>query len=233
MAERINTQVTITGVYSYERPAYVYGTETVHIYKMADDEGTIYVWKTTSFMTVSLETPKDGYFLGECVEKGDVVTIKATVKEESEYNGEPQTIVQRVKVVSREFRAERWDEKQARIEAENEAKKQAQMDSINEGDFIWRMPYKQYKEHYADCETIIGSYAQPKHYRDIATIEVIIRAGRLKASGVRGEHYSGYELINEDGKKVCYRAVNEENAIKRAMKEIPSESWECCKIYRY
>ena len=230
MADRINKQVTITGVYSYERPAYGYGTETVHIYKMADENEVIYVWKTTSYMTVELETPKDGWQLGECVEKGDVVTIKATVKEQSEYNGESQTIIQRVKVLSREYRAERWEEKQARLEAEKEAKKQDQLDGIGENDIVWKMPYKQYKEHYADCETIIDSYECDR--RGNKTIKVIIREGRLKASGVRGEHFSGYVLENELGERTVYRAVNEVNAIKRATKEYPDHTWDCVRIYR-
>ena len=64
------------------------------------------------------------------------------------------------------------------------------------------------------------------------TIAVIIRVGRLKASGVRGEHYSGYELENEVGSHIVYRAVKEENAIKRATKEFGG-NWECVKIYNY
>ena len=117
----------------------------------------------------------------------------------------------------------------------DEIKAQEQMDSIREGDFIWRMPYKQYKEHYADCETIAGSFhdgCDSRGYRiKEATIEVIIRAGRMKASGVRGEHFHSYKMKNKEGEIVFYRAVCEENAMKRVNKEFPNEEWECIAIY--
>ena len=55
----------------------------------------------------------------------------------------------------------------------------------------------------------------------------------MKASGVRGEHYSGYEMQNEIGQKCTYRAVSEENAMKRIKKDFPDHTWECVKIYQY
>lgn len=101
-------------------------------------------------------------------------------------------------------------------------------DRLSGEDFIWRMPYKQYKEHYSDCETVAGSFER-REFRP-CTIEIIVREGRLKASGVRGEHYSGYRLENENGEQVVYRAVKEENAIRRAEKEFGGH-WEVYKIY--
>ena len=94
------------------------------------------------------------------------------------------------------------------------------------------MKYRQYKKHYADCETVAGSYDDGGgHYE--ATIDVIIRNGRLKASGVRGKFYRGYQMQNESGEMVTYRAVSEENALRRANKEYPDHEWECVKIYDY
>lgn len=232
MADRIKKEVTVKGIYSYTRPAYGYGTERVYIYKM-ESEGIIYVWKTTTFWCVkTIKTNRKGmeYTDYDKVEKGDVLIITASIKGEDEYNGEKQTLVQRVKLVERTFRAERWEEIQARLEEEKEVKKQAQLESIGDNDVVWNMPYRQYKEHYADCETIIDSYECDR--RGHKTIKVIIREGRLKASGVRGEHFSGYELENELGGRTVYRAVSEENAIKRANKDFPDHIWECVKIYR-
>lgn len=234
---RIELTVKMNGIYSYERAAYGYGTETAYIYNMVDENGVVYVWKTTTFMVLEVEdengwlTKKNGKTYNTAkINKGDKIKIKATVKGESEYNGQPQTELTRVAVIERIFAAETWEQRQKRIKAEKEAHAEEQRNSLEGEDFIWRMPYKQYKEHYSDCETVAGSFRRED--RRPCTIEVIIREGRLKASGVRGEHYSGYRLQNEEGEQVVYRAVKEENAIKRAEKEFGGE-WECIKVYEY
>jgi len=237
---RIEATVTMKGIYSYEAATYTgWSTETRYIYNMVAEDGTVYVWKTTSFMGLEVEADEERGHIRKAngkwynfsrINKNDIITIKATVKGESEYKGQKQTELTRVKVVSRQFAAETYEEMIARKEAEKQARIDAQIASIKGDDFIWRMPYKQYKEHYADCETVEGSFDR-KPYRP-ATIEVIVREGRLKASGVRGEHYSGYKLENADGEMVVYRAVKEENAIRRAEKEFGG-SWKCIKVYEY
>ena len=55
---RFEATVTMKGIHSYEAPAYGYGTETRYIYNMIAEDGTVYVWKTTSFMT--MEVPYTG-----------------------------------------------------------------------------------------------------------------------------------------------------------------------------
>ena len=248
-SKRVELKVKMAGIYSYKAPAYGYGYETRYIYKMVDDNGNVYVWKTTSFLVVHVPyTGKKGNHNYEDkngnpfdiakVNKGDILNIKATVKGESEYNGEKQTEVNRVTIVSREFAAETYEEKMARIEREKAEKAKAQRDSLKDGDFIWRMPYRQFKEHYSDCETIEGSYkGSDGTRRMIPTIEVIIRNGRLKASGVRGQHYSGYEIKYRDGGENCiitYRAISEDTALKRFEKDFPdAEFIGFGKIYNY
>jgi len=222
---RITITVDMKNIYEYRRPAFGYGTETAYIYTMTGEDGTEYVWKTTKGMAYEYSK----------INKGDKVQIKATIKGQSEYKGTPQTELTRVNVVKRLFKAETWEERQARIKAEKEAKAKEQEASLLGEDFICRMPYKQYKEHYSDCETVAGSYWG----RDITigrytpSIEVIIREGRLKKSGVRGKHYSGYELTNEEGVKSTYYAISEETAIRRAVKEHKGGNWTCTKIYNY
>lgn len=243
-ANKIQVKVTMANIYSYEAPAYAYGTETRYIYTMKADDEKVYVWKTTAYMGMDVENENGSFtkrgktysFLK--INKGDVIEITATIKGEGEYKGQPQTELMRVKVKARLFKAETWEEAQARREAEKAQKAQTQRESLEGRDFIWTMPYKQYKEHYSDCETVAGSYNDHMRGREMtcrhipATIDVIIREGRLKNSGVRGEHYSGYEVQNENGMKVVYRAVKEENAIRRAEKEFGGE-WKCIKIYFY
>ena len=241
---RIMITVDMKNIYEYTRPAFAYGTETAYIYTMTGEDGTEYVWKTTTWLAEKvpdtskmpnyIDSDGKGYKkLG--INKGDKVQIKATIKGQSEYNGTPQTELTRVTLVKRLFKAETYEERQARIKAEKEAKAKEQRSSLTGEDFICRMSYKQYKEHYSDCETVEGSYLG----RDISvgrntpTIEVIIREGRLKKSGVRGKHYKGFELTNEEGVKHTYYAISEETAIKRAMKEHKGGNWTCTKIYNY
>ena len=239
--EKIKVEVTMANIYKYEAPAFGYGYETRYIYTMQDEAGTVYVWKTTVHLSERIEVKKgdgceyderDGKWYGyKPVNKGDRIIITASVKGQGEYKGQPQTELTRVKFVERTYDAagERKEKK--------ENKKVEQMDSIKDGDFIWEMPYKQFKEHYNDCETVIDSYDDHEG-RLPATIKVIIREGRLKASGVRGQHFSGYEFffIDTDGKKarVCYRAVSEGNAMKRLLREFPkAQEVTPGKIYMY
>ena len=243
---RIEITVSMESIYSYEAPAYGYGYETRYIYKMVGEDGRVYVWKTTAYMTIEVPytgepgwhsfTDRKGNPVDHIkINEGDIIKIAASIKGEGEYKGQPQTELTRVTVKARTFIAETPEEKAARIERESKEKAQAQRDSLNKGDFIWRMPYKQYKERYSDCETVEGSFERNR--RGEAVIEVIIRDGRLKPSGVRGEHYSGYSfLVTVNGKQVraTYRAVSEANAERRCRKDYP-EAVEmfCDRVYDY
>ena len=89
------------------------------------------------------------------------------------------------------------------------------------------MKYSQYKQHYADCQTVPGTYN--KIYK---TIEVLIPDGRKKPSGVRGQRFHTYQLclIDEKGEiGYCrYRAVCEENAMKQHIKWCSENGWTPC-----
>lgn len=230
---RITAKVTLKRIYSYQAPAFGYGYETRCIYTMTAENGEVYVWKTTAGMALKVyndmgrgheyDSKVGKWFCWEPINEGDVVRIKATVKGVSEYKGQPQTEVSRVVVLERTFKAETPEERAARLERERKEKEKAQRDSVKGDDFIWRMPYKQYKEHYADCETVAGSFERRENGR--ATIEVIIRAGRLVPSGVRGESFKGYSfLITENGEQTTatYRAVCGDNAERRCRKDHPA-----------
>ena len=241
--ERIKLEVKLTGRFDYSKPGYCpWQTVYMSIYKFVDASGKVYVWNTsgTLFQKVFTEEEKhDGCWCNtdgkgrryyeQFITKGSKLVISASVKGEGEYKGEPQTELTRVKVEEILFLAESEEEKAARLEAEKEAKKQAQLDSITENDLVWTMPYSQYKAHYADCETVIDSFE--KHETEYgratspATIKVIIREGRLKNSGVRGKHFSNYWIeFVLNGNYIhseCYRAVCVENAIEQAKKRHP------------
>lgn len=87
--ESIELQVVYTRWISFETPAYGgYGMTNTFIYYFEDAEGNQLIWKTSSVAVLNK------------LEKGDKVTIKATVKEHKEYKGSKQTTLQRVKVIA-------------------------------------------------------------------------------------------------------------------------------------
>lgn len=102
--KRMELELTLIRDYCYERPAYTYGTETAHIYTLADADGNCYVWKTTSWLDIDIEH-EDGSIDYVQAEPGDKVTMKATVKEHGEYKGTKQTVITRPKVQAIEKRA--------------------------------------------------------------------------------------------------------------------------------
>lgn len=88
--ERRTFVVTVVGRASYERQSFQpswsgNNTETVWIVTMSDADGNTIVSKSPNWRA----------------EKGDKLTIKATIKGHDEYKGEKQTIVQRVKEIAK------------------------------------------------------------------------------------------------------------------------------------
>lgn len=232
LGQKIKANVTLVGIYKFTSYAFSFYGTTNYIYTMKDADGNIFVWKTTSFMSVKTDEKNqwdEPVYYG--IRKNDKISITGTVKDHSIYKDEEQTVLQRVKVKLLE-KAVTWEEKVA-------MKQEEQLATLQGEDFVWVMPYKQYKEHYSDCETIFQSYnthddqASREHRYIPATIAVIIREGRLKKSGVRGEHFSGYQMENENGQKITYRAVNEDNALKRVQKDFPEHTWKCVHIFDY
>lgn len=196
--------------------------ELVNIYILRDAEGTTFVWKTSGNLGMDISDAKnDNYYNYDLVQKHDAFTCKATVKEFSEYKGEPQIVLTRVKVTSIDHAPTK--------EERDKAKAKTQLESLAGGDFIWTMPYRQYKEHYADCETLAGSFNVPEY--GCAEIKVIIREGRLVPSGVRGQHFHRYSFV-VDGVRHTYRAVSADNARGRCEKDYPeAKSIVCDHIY--
>lgn len=220
IGKRVELTLTLIGEYDYTK-TYGWKTTTYTIYKLTGADDEVFVWNTSSSLGIERTDARGDWFF-EAVKKGDTCVCKATVKGFSTYKGEAQTELTRVKCISIDHAPE--------MPKKTVPTREEQLASLMEGDFTWEMPYRQYKEHYADCEILTGSYVE-RGWDKFVTI--IVREGRLKASGVRGEHFSGYELTNEKGEKLTYRAVNEENALRRAEKEYPNEGWTCTHIYRY
>ena len=212
--EKFEGIVKYTNRYSFYTN-YSYRGEETFVYKFESEDGKIYVWKSGNVLVL------DGVDIGGEMDSskafpqiGAIIRIKASVKGENNYRGEDQILLTRVKVVEIIEQALSKEEK-------TEIKKNAQIESLNDGDFVYEMPYRQYKNHYSDCETLAGSYDNSAR-----TIGVIIREGRLKNSGVRFQRFNTYRFRSEDGKRIqCRYAVSEENARRRVEKELPEYNW--------
>lgn len=89
--QRLDLDVEVTRVYTFERPHPVahWKTESVHIVTMVTSDGACVVSKSTSF----------------CPREGESLRIKATVKTHDGYKGQAQTVVQRIKVIDHEKKA--------------------------------------------------------------------------------------------------------------------------------
>lgn len=190
--EKITVKVKIIKNYDY-LSSFGYNNY-INVYIMKDEQDNTYVWNTSSVV--------------KGVKLGDLAEVTGTVKAHKEYKGEQQTELIRCKFVV----IESYEQKQKQ-------RKQEQLNSLQNGDFIWeKMPYKQYKEHYSDCETIAGSYY--KNEVNQSFIDVIVRNGRLKNSGVRGRMFYTFVLQSPDKLETRWiHAVSEQNARKQLAKE--------------
>lgn len=232
IGNKVAAEVKMVNIFEYQDYKFSYYGTSRYIYTMQDDAGNVLVYKTSAYLAF-----KTGE-IGECgclveigIRRGDKISISGTVKDHGEYKGTKQTVLQRVRVKA-------LIERQPTKQELEYKKREEQLASLTDGDFLWRMPYRQCKEHYSDCEILAGSFDDgcDSHGRKIAetTVEVIIREGRLKNSGVRGKHFYGFEFRTDDGGLVCYRAVSEENARKQMLKDYPEGgNWECAHIYTH
>lgn len=100
--QRMELELTVVRRAEFERPAYTYGYEWVNVYTLADAEGNCYVWKSTSWLG-AWQDDGDGEDWVDA-DPGDKVTMRATVKEHSEYRGIKQTVINRPKVKAVEKR---------------------------------------------------------------------------------------------------------------------------------
>lgn len=232
IGSKVTTDVKMVNIFEYQDYKFSYYGTSRYIYTMQDDDGNALVYKSGAYLTYKTgEKDQWGNPVEIGIRRGDKISISGTIKDHGEYKGAKQTVLQRVRVKA-------LIDRQPTKRELDEQKYKEQLASLANGDFIWRMPYRQYKEHYADCEIIAGSFddgcdSRGRKIKD-CTVDVIIREGRLKSSGVRGKHFYGFEFRTDNGGLVCYRAVSEGNARKRMMKDYPeSESWECTRIYTH
>lgn len=216
IGDKITFEATVKSIKEF---ASNYGyNRSVNIYTMEDADGNTIVWKSSSIMSVDEGPNYTTYF----IKRGGKLSITATVKDHKEYKGTNQTVILRpkYKVLSKAMTREEYLGMKAK----------ELLATLQEGDYTWEIPFKQYKQHYSDCETVPGSFKEGTQYQPKALITIIVRKGRMKNSGVRGEKFGYYTFRNELGKEITYKAVSEENATNRVNKENPGHTWKCTVI---
>lgn len=221
---RVTLDIVLAKEYEYTNYTFSYCGTPKYIYTFKNAEGNTFVWKTGVVIGYD-EKSENGTVEFIPVYRGDRIQVVASVKELSEYKGEPQVVLTRVKVKKVLERALTKSEKE-------QIKREKQLASLKDGDRLWeKMPYRQYKEHYADCETLAGSYEVDQHRGAIIT--VILRKGRLKHSGTRGKRFHRYKVTHEDDKYSTYRAISYENALKQAKKAFPNENFTLKQVCKF
>lgn len=93
--KRIDLTLTLVNDYEYEGTKFsYYDTARCHIYTFRDADGNCVIWKTKNAILHDWED-EDGHFHTTMAKVGDKVTMRATVKEHSEYRGTKQTVINR------------------------------------------------------------------------------------------------------------------------------------------
>lgn len=223
IGKRITVSATYKKCFEYTDYKFSYYGTTHYTHIFEDCGGNVIVWKSTN-----LPEWIDGDEF-KFIPEGSLVELTGTVKDHGNYKDTEQTVVARCK-----FKLIGLAKTEREIDREQA---EAQIASIGENDFVWEMPYRQYKEHYSDCETIAGSFDRHEDSSGISqrapTIEVIIRDGRLKNSGTRGKRFRAYSFTNESGEIIIppYRAVSEENARKQLARDFPNQNTAAFDLY--
>lgn len=95
VGERLDITLTLKREVSWESH-FGYRTQTQYLYIFNDDNGNVLTWKTSNLICGYCEKTNDLAF----AEVGDKVTMKATVKEQTIYEGVKQTVLTRCKIES-------------------------------------------------------------------------------------------------------------------------------------
>lgn len=140
VGEKIKSDFMLEKVFSCVN-RFDYGSYFVYI--MTDPDGDTFVWRTGKEI-------KDAN--GEAVGKKAKFTLEGTVKENSTYKNKPQTILTRCKVVDVEYNGVTEEEYREILKNEQARNIEAL------GWETERVSYREYKDLYSDCETVIDSF---------------------------------------------------------------------------
>lgn len=144
-------------------PRYYYDSGIRKIYKFIDIDFNIYVWMTSKFIGKNIIDEK-GNERYEMVEPGDKIILEGTVKDLNQYRGEDQIVLTRCNVdeiVDKQFMSERTI---------TDIRRKIQLSRFN-NPVIKTVTYKDYKNKYQNCETLVDSFVRDE---DGCYIDVIL-----------------------------------------------------------
>ena len=220
IGDKVTLELTLVGQYYYMSQFAPRGYSPLEhtIYKMLDDEGNIFIWDTaSSFLGFRYTDGPDGNDVYEVVERGDKFLLSATIKAHKEYKGDKQTILTRCHLIDIiEVPVKLTKEE---IEAQ---KREEIVDSLNNGDKICSLGYKQYKEQFENCERVPGSFRRVGGY---AFISVVLRNGAELPEKVNNKKASDFNFKDEEGRQVTYYANNNEFAQNSISADFPEHEW--------
>ena len=99
-AERIEIQVTVEKILTVKAPKFsYYDSSEAYVYIFRDADNNCFKLKTKNILSNDPEHFALDLENEYAVKAGDTITIKASIKAKTEYKGEKQTIIQRVKVI--------------------------------------------------------------------------------------------------------------------------------------
>lgn len=101
VGQRVELQLFYERSASWERPSFKgFGTEKMYAHIFKDANGNVFVWKTTKWLgnVITSKLGDENYYE---YEQGQMLTVKASIKEHSEYNEEKQTILTRCQIIEK------------------------------------------------------------------------------------------------------------------------------------
>jgi hypothetical protein len=99
-SEKFESTVTVKKIITIKVTQFSrYDSDEAHIYIFNDQDNNAFVWKTKNILSNTANEFAWNLENDNAVKEGDVIVIKASIKAYTEYKGEKQTLIQRVKIL--------------------------------------------------------------------------------------------------------------------------------------
>ena len=157
---KLNSEVILIDDITYGTEPKYYGDSGIrHIYKFLDHEDNIFTWFTSKVIGIDFIDDKgnEGW---KFINEGDIISISAVIKEIGTYKGEDQVILTRCKILAIVKEAMFTEEKITLL------KRTIQLAKYDKNSIYYEIktvPYKEYKNNYSNCETVIDSFVRTDH----------------------------------------------------------------------
>lgn len=151
--KKVMLELTLIDIITYGvEPRYYYDDGIRRIYKFIDENNDIFIWRTSSVLYIEEYDHEKDICFDYIIDPGDKISLSGNIKDISEYRGEEQVVLERVKVY-------RVLEKRSMTSDEiYEFHKNQQLSKIKGNYEIKTITYGEYKNEYDGYETVKGSF---------------------------------------------------------------------------